>query len=65
MVYDTLTAVNARAHNDTNIITLGGQYLGAKTVSEIVKIFIGTEFEGGRHLRRVEKIRAIDEKERR
>jgi ribose 5-phosphate isomerase B len=65
MVYDTLTAVNARAHNDTNIITLGGQYLGAKTVAEIIKIFIRTEFEGGRHLRRVEKIQAIDEKERR
>ncbi len=64
MVYDTLTAVNARAHNDTNIITLGGQYLGAKTVAEIIKIFIRTEFEGGRHLRRVEKIQAIDEKER-
>ncbi len=64
MVYDTLTAVNARAHNDINIITLGGQYLGAKTVAEIIKIFIRTEFEGGRHLRRVEKIQAIDEKER-
>ncbi len=62
MVYDTLTAVNARAHNNVNILTLGGQYLGPKTVQEIVKIFIQTEFEGGRHLRRVAKIQAIEEK---
>ena len=64
MVYDTLTAVNARAHNNINVLTLGGQYLGRRTVAEIVRIFIQTEFEGGRHLRRIEKIQKIDDEER-
>ena len=64
MVYDTLTAANARGHNNVNIITLGGQLLGRKTVEEIVRIFIHTEFEGGRHQNRVNKIQQIDEEER-
>ena len=65
MVYDTLTAVNARAHNNINVLTLGGQYLGRRTVAEIVRIFIQTEFEGGRHLARIEKIQKLDDEERR
>ena len=64
MVYDSLTALNARAHNNANIITLGGQVLGEKTVKEIVSLFIRTEFEGGRHQRRVDKIQSIDQQER-
>ncbi|UCD39385.1 MAG: RpiB/LacA/LacB family sugar-phosphate isomerase [Fidelibacterota bacterium] len=64
LVYDTLTAINARQHNNVNIITLGGGVLGEKTVKEIVKLFIHTEFEGGRHQRRVDKIQQIDEEER-
>ena len=64
MVYDTLTAINARAHNNINVLALGGQYLGQRTVAEIVRIFIRTEFEGGRHLKRIEKIQKIDDEER-
>ncbi len=64
MVYDTLTAANARAHNNVNVITLGGQLLGLKVVKEIVKIFLNTQFEGGRHERRLEKMQQIDDKER-
>jgi ribose 5-phosphate isomerase B len=64
MVYDMLTAANARGHNNVNIITLGGQLIGRKTIEEIVKIFIQTEFEGGRHQRRVDKIQQIDGEER-
>ena len=64
MVYDTLTAINSRAHNNVNVLTLGGQYLGQKTVREIIRIFIQTEFEGGRHQRRIDKIQSIDDKER-
>ncbi len=64
LVYDTLTANNARAHNNVNMITLGGQYLGKKVVEEIVRIFIQTEFEGGRHQRRIDKIQIIDQEGR-
>ncbi|MEE9161525.1 MAG: RpiB/LacA/LacB family sugar-phosphate isomerase [Candidatus Neomarinimicrobiota bacterium] len=64
LVYDTLTATNARAHNNVNIITLGGQMLGEKTVQEIVTLFIRTEFEGGRHQARVDKMQRIDQQER-
>lgn len=64
VVYDTLTAINSRAHNDVNIITLGGQFLGEKTVQEIVTLFIRTGFEGGRHQSRVDKIQRIDQQER-
>ncbi len=59
-VYDTITAINARAHNNVNIITLGGQLLGPKTVKEIVNLFLSTEFEGGRHQRRIDKIQQIE-----
>ena len=64
LVYDTLTAINARALNNVNVLTLGGQYLGQKTVTEIIRLFIQTEFEGGRHQRRIDKIQSIDDKER-
>ena len=65
MAYDTLTAINARAHNNINILSLGGQFLGQRTVTEIVRLFIQTEFEGGRHQRRIDKIQKIDDEERR
>jgi RpiB/LacA/LacB family sugar-phosphate isomerase len=53
----------ARAHNDANILTLGAwQGSDEKQVLDIVESFLATEFEGGRHARRVEKIRAYEEK---
>ena len=63
-VHDTLSAINARAHNNVNIITLGGQLLGRKTVMEIVNLFLNTEFEGGRHQRRIDKIEQIENNQR-
>ena len=64
LVYDSMTATNARAHNNINVMTLGGQYLGEQLVNEIVRIFINTDFEGGRHQRRLEKIRELENRER-
>ena len=53
----------ARAHNDANVLALGaGQGADAATVMKIVKEFLATAFEGGRHERRVEKIRAYEQK---
>ncbi len=53
----------ARAHNDANVLALGAwQQDDVARVLEIVEAFIATEFEGGRHARRVDKIRAYEER---
>ena len=54
------SAKYTRLHNDTNIICLGGRVLGIGTTLELVDLFIETEFEGGRHQTRVDKIMAIE-----
>ncbi len=60
MCYDVTTAGNAREHNNANVLTLGGGLIGARLGLEIVEKFLSTEFAGGRHARRVEKIDALD-----
>jgi len=50
----------ARAHNDANVLCLGGRFLPAPRAEEILKVFLETPFEGGRHERRVAKIAAIE-----
>ena len=50
----------ARTHNDANILALGGKMLGMDKVRAIVKIWLQTEFQGGRHARRVGKIAEIE-----
>jgi ribose 5-phosphate isomerase B len=59
---DTLSAYFARAHNDANVLTMGGRLTDEATARKIVDIWLSTEFEGGRHARRVEKIGIINEK---
>lgn len=48
----------ARLHNDANIVSLPARFISSDTAKEIVKVFFNTEFEGGRHQRRVDKIPA-------
>lgn len=62
MCYDHATAVNSREHNDANVLTLGAGLLGAALARQIVDTWLSTEFGGGRHSRRVEKIMAIESK---
>lgn len=50
-----------REHNDANVITLSGRFVSLETNEEILRAFLSTEFGGGRHAQRVEKIMAIDE----
>jgi len=52
----------AREHNDANVLTLGSRYITPDIAELIVKTWLETEFAGGRHERRVEKIRQIEEK---
>ena len=54
------TARLSRAHNDANILTLGGRIVAAVLADEIVKLWLGTDFEGGRHARRVEQIANLE-----
>jgi ribose 5-phosphate isomerase B len=49
----------ARLHNDANIVSLPARFIDADTAKEIVTVFLTTAFEGGRHLRRVNKIKNI------
>lgn len=49
-----------RSHNDANILCLGQRVTGAGVAIDILKVFIGTSFEGGRHQKRVEKIAALE-----
>ena len=59
--YNEFTAWNARAHNDANVLTLGARTLGIEVVKAIVRTFLETDFEGGRHAKRVGKIGDVDE----
>ena len=57
---DVVAAKRARQHNDANVLCLSGEDIDTASVSEIVQTFLATDFEGGRHLRRVNKIRALE-----
>ncbi len=59
---DEYSARMAKKHNDANVICLGGRTLGPELAWSIVEAFINAEFEGGRHLRRVDKIMALEGK---
>lgn len=59
-IVDTDTARLAREHNDLNVLTLGARVLPESRAREIVKIFLQTPFEGGRHGERVKKIHALE-----
>ncbi len=55
-VYDVTSARMTRLHNDANIACLGERFTGEQTALDAVDVFVATEFEGGRHSRRVNKI---------
>lgn len=59
MCYDQATAVNSREHNNANVLTLGAGLIGSNLAQQIVSTWLKTEFGGGRHGRRVDKIDAI------
>ena len=56
LCYDAETASLARRHNDANVICLGGRKTGETRAREMVRLFLSTEFDRGRHMRRVEKL---------
>jgi ribose 5-phosphate isomerase B len=62
VVSDTFSAKMSKAHNDANMLSLGERVLGRGLALEIVDAWIETEFEGGRHDKRVNIIKSIEEK---
>jgi ribose 5-phosphate isomerase B len=56
LCHDLFTARMSRQHNDANILVMGGRVIGLGLALEMVDIFIKTEFEGGRHLKRLRLI---------
>jgi ribose 5-phosphate isomerase B len=64
LCYDRATARNSREHNDANVLSLGAKLISPEAAREILAIWLSTPFAGGRHQRRVDKIRGIEERGR-
>jgi ribose 5-phosphate isomerase B len=58
--HDSEEAAMSRQHNDTNVVTLGERTTSPEAAIEIVNTFLATEFEGGRHQKRVDKIALVE-----
>jgi len=61
LCHDELTARISRDHNDANVLCVSGDLVGEVLLRKIVEAWLNTEFSGGRHQRRVNKIKAIEE----
>lgn len=62
MCYDFSTAVNSREHNNANVLTLGAGLIGVNLAKQILKTWLATEYAGGRHDKRVDKIISIEKR---
>ena len=60
LCYDRPSARNSREHNDANVLSLGAKMISSEAAREIVALWLETPFAGGRHQRRIDKIRAIE-----
>jgi len=61
--HDDITAELSRRHNDANVLCLSADLLGERLIDRMIEIWLRTEFEGGRHARRVDKIRRIEDEQ--
>ncbi|MSQ42111.1 MAG: ribose 5-phosphate isomerase B [Dehalococcoidia bacterium] len=64
LCHDPFSARRARQHTDANVLCIGAWAIGCGVASEVLRAFREASFEGGRHQRRVDKIRAIDHSDR-
>jgi len=62
--HDEYTTIMSRSHNDANVLCLGGRVLTPEEAMQLVRIWLKTPFEGGRHMRRVSKVMDLDKEER-
>ena len=58
--HDDVTAEMSRRHNDANVMCLSADLLGERLLNRIVEIWLRTQFEGGRHQRRIDKIEQLE-----
>lgn len=61
LCHDDVTAEMSRRHNDANVMCLSADLLGERLIDRMIEIWLATQFEGGRHARRVEKIKKIED----
>ena len=59
--HDELTAALARSHNDANVLCLSADLLGQRLIEKITDAWLNAKFEGGRHMRRLHKVAAMEE----
>lgn len=57
---DVLDAELCRRHNDANVLCLGAELIGPEQIERMIRVWLSTEFEGGRHTRRTEKVAAYE-----
>lgn len=60
LIHDALGAKMSRVHNDANVICFGARMIGTEVANDCLNIFLNTEFEGGRHAARVNKLSKVD-----
>lgn len=60
LVHDVFSAKATRCHNDSNVLAMGERVIGPGLAREIVTAWLNTDFEGGRHTRRIEKISELE-----
>ena len=60
LCYDKSSARNSREHNDANVLTLGGRLLTQSQAEDVLRVWLGTPFGGGRHQARIDKIMALE-----
>ena len=58
--HDDLTAEMSRRHNDSNILCLSADLLGERLIDRMIELWLSTDFEGGRHARRVDRIEELE-----
>lgn len=63
LAHDVVSARLSREHNDANVLTMGARFVAEPLAEEILKTFLATPFQGGRHTVRIEKIQTIERRE--
>jgi ribose 5-phosphate isomerase B len=61
LCHDLFAIIMSRRHNDSNILVMGGRVIGEELAREMVKVWLETPFDGGRHQQRIDKFNRVDE----
>ena len=63
LCHDAFTTARSRAHNNANVLVFGAQVISIQHAEELIKVWLTTDYDGGRHEPRLEKLRILDEKQ--